>query len=107
MLRVFQSFLRIHKLAAIGKGIWRDIEHSHDQCAFAQFEGTRAQIPLEDRTHARTILNEFKVFRGSTGRGDVWTRETCVFTYLRRAAALRRLCEVTAPGPVPVGGLRI
>jgi len=48
---VRQGLVAIQKLAAVGKGIRRDVEDAHDQRALAQFERTCAQIPLEDGSH--------------------------------------------------------
>jgi len=37
--------------AAVGERIGRDVDHAHDQGPLAQFEHSRSQVPLKDRTH--------------------------------------------------------
>jgi hypothetical protein len=33
---MFDRALGLQKLAAIGKTVWRDVQHAHDECALAQ-----------------------------------------------------------------------
>ena len=65
MLRLRDRLVSIEERTAVGKRIRRDVHHTHDQGALAQFERSRAQIPVEDCPHEAMILNE----RGDCDRG--------------------------------------
>src|SRR5258708_15549727 len=87
-LGMFDGPLAVEKLAAVGKRIRSDIHDTHDQRALAELQRPPAQIPLKDRSHARTILTEqcwHSARNGAIGEGRLLRAYAWLGWFLARA----------------------